>query len=210
MQRNRKTVLIDYGIGNLHSMQKALEAVGADVVRSGEPDDILGAARLVLPGVGAFGSCARALRDAGLEEPVLAAVARSVPLLGVCVGMQLLFEEGFEKGRHRGLGLLPGSVRRFPDSVAREAKVPHVGWNRIRPASDHALVASLPATAWVYFVHSYIAMPENETDVIASAYYGVDFPAMVGRNRVFGVQFHPEKSRSAGLSVLRNYVRLID
>lgn len=207
-------VLIDYGIGNLRSVQKALEAIGVEALRTGDPDAVRAADKLILPGVGAFGACADALREHGLEEPVMEAVERGAPLLGVCVGMQLLFEMSEEKGEHRGLGLLPGRIVRFPadltDSEGRRLKVPHVGWNRVVPTGDSPLTEGLEDEAYVYFVHSYYAQPARESDVLATTPYGVDFPSVVGRNRVFGVQFHPEKSQSAGLQILRNFVERIE
>ncbi|MFW5973308.1 MAG: imidazole glycerol phosphate synthase subunit HisH [Bacteroidota bacterium] len=197
----------------LRSVQKAVEAVGASPIRSGDPDDVRGASKLILPGVGAFGACASALRGHGLEEPVLDAVRKGVPLLGVCVGMQLLFEASEEMGEHAGLGILPGRVVRFPADMQEDGrllKVPHMGWNRLRPAAaDSPLLNGLEEDAYVYFVHSYFADAEPR-DVLATCRYGIDFPAVVGRNNVFGVQFHPEKSQAAGLRILRNFVESIE
>ena len=202
--------IIDYGIGNLRSVQKAFEAAGARVVRSGDPQAIASASKLVLPGVGAFGMCASRLRRLGLEEPIKQAVEAGVPLLGVCVGMQLLFESGEERGRHRGLGLLPGRIVRFDRDLAqtngRSLKIPHVGWNRLDVQTASPLTSGLSTDAYVYFVHSYHAAPTVAGDVIATTAYGIDFPAIVGRNRVYGVQFHPEKSQHDGLRILRNFV----
>ncbi len=145
---------------------------------------------------------------------MLEAVSRGSALLGVCVGMQLLFDRSTEKGSHRGLGLLPGTVERFPDTLSNgrdnRLKVPHVGWNRLAPSSNHEMLGDLPSDAYVYFVHSYIARPQHSDDVLAITNYGVSFPSVVGRNRVFGVQFHPEKSQKAGLQILRNFVERIE
>lgn len=203
-------VLIDYGIGNLRSVQKAVEAVGHSVFRSGNPADVLSADKLILPGVGAFGSCADALRHHRLEEPLLDAVSRGVPLLGVCVGMQLLFHGSEEMGSHRGLGLLPGRVVRFasdqmPAGAERPLKVPHMGWNSLERRKSDPLLDGLTRDTYVYFVHSYYADAEPEV-VLATSSYGIDFPAVVGRNHIFGVQFHPEKSQHAGLKILRNFL----
>ena len=218
--------LVDYGIGNLRSLEKAFEHVGARVERTSDPDRIGAAKKLVVPGVGAFGACADALDAHGLTGPVRAAAGRGVPLLGVCVGMQLLFEgsdERFGGAAPAGLGLLPGRVVRFADAtvdeeepdgtlVARRLKVPHMGWSPLRPAAPPSgaspLLDGLPDGAHVYFVHSYHAAPADPHDVVAWADYGVAFPAVVGRNRVFGVQFHPEKSQGAGLRILRNFAAL--
>ena len=208
------TTIIDYGIGNLRSLEKAFEAAGVEVERTGDPAALARAERLVLPGVGAFGACADELRERGLVAPVLGAVRRGVPLLGVCVGMQLLFDESEERGTHAGLGLLPGRVVRF-ERGEEGLKVPHMGWNRLdclpRPGGGqqgHPLLEGLDAGAFVYFVHSYHAEAEEASDVLASASYGRAFPVVVGRGDVMGAQFHPEKSGPAGLRLLRNFSAL--
>ena len=198
------TTIIDYGIGNLRSLQKAFEAAGVEVERTGDPAAVARAERLVLPGVGAFGACADELRGRGLDGPVLDAVERGVPLLGVCVGMQLLFDASEERGTHAGLGLLPGRVVRFEEGEER-LKVPHMGWNRLDAQREHPLLDGLAADAFVYFVHSYHAEAADASDVLASATYGKPFPAIVGRGNVAGAQFHPEKSGPAGLRLLRNF-----
>ena len=205
------TTIVDYGIGNLRSLQKAFEAAGVSVERTGDPAAVARAERLVLPGVGAFGACADELRERGLDRPVLDAVERGVPLLGVCVGMQLLFDQSEERPRpdgqaHAGLGLLPGRIVRFQEEVAGERlKVPHMGWNRLDVQREHSLLDGLAADAFVYFVHSYHAEAAEPGDVLASASYGHPFPAIVGRGHVAGAQFHPEKSGPAGLRLLRNF-----
>ena len=198
------TTIIDYGIGNLRSLQKAFEAAGVAVERTGDAAALARAERLVLPGVGAFGACADELRGRGLDGPVLDAVERGVPLLGVCVGMQLLFDASEERGTHAGLGLLPGRVVRFEEGEER-LKVPHMGWNRLDAQREHPLLDGLDADAFVYFVHSYHAEAADASDVLASATYGKPFPALVGRANVAGAQFHPEKSGPAGLRLLRNF-----
>lgn len=213
--------LVDYGIGNLRSLEKAFHAVGVEVVRTHDADAIRRAERLVLPGVGAFGACINTIRAMGLEVPIKAAVADGVPLLGVCVGMQMLFESSAEHGAHAGLGLLAGTVVRFPDGMTeddedpqrgtltqRVLKVPHLGWSPVTATPPSPLLGGLDAGAHFYFVHSYHAAPADASDVIGTARYGVDFPALVGRGRVFGAQFHPEKSQHAGLRLLRNFARL--
>ena len=198
------TTIVDYGIGNLRSLQKAFEAAGVEVERTGDPAALARAERLVLPGVGAFGACADELRERRLDQPVLDAVERGVPLLGVCVGMQLLFDASEERGDHAGLGLLPGRVVRFEEGEER-LKVPHMGWNRLDVQREHPLLDGLAADAFVYFVHSYHAEAREASDVLASASYGKPFPAIVGRGHVAGAQFHPEKSGPAGLRLLRNF-----
>lgn len=222
--------IIDYGIGNLRSIEKAFQAVGVEVLRTDRIADIERAERLVLPGVGAFGACAAEIRRRGLERPILDAVESGKPFLGVCVGMQLLFDEGEEMGRHRGLGILPGRVIKFagqpaptmvfcegvpdtpePDVRAegKPLKVPHMGWNRIVPERTGPLLEGIEPGAYFYFVHSYHALPEDARDVIAHCDYGLPFPAIVGRNNVFGVQFHPEKSQKNGLDILRNFSTIL-
>ena len=202
------TTIIDYGIGNLRSLAKAFAAAGVAAKRTGDPDRVAAAERLVLPGVGAFGACADELRQRGLADVVVERARAGVPLLGVCVGMQLLFEASDERGRHAGLGLLPGRVVRFAPALAdadgQRLKVPHMGWNRLDVARPHAVLDGAEAD-WVYFVHSYHAAPAEPSDVLATARYGADVPAVVGRGNVVGVQFHPEKSAGAGLAMLRRF-----
>ena len=199
------TTIIDYGIGNLRSLHKAFLAAGVEAVRTDDAGAIAEAERLVLPGVGAFGACADELRRRGLARLVVARAEAGVPLLGVCVGMQLLFETSEERGEHAGLGLLPGRVVRFPDLLGADGarlKVPHMGWNRLDIVNDHPVLGG--TSPYVYFVHSYHAHAEPG-DVLATATYGEAFPAVVGRGNVVGVQFHPEKSAASGLAMLRRF-----
>jgi glutamine amidotransferase len=205
--------LIDYGAGNVRSVQKALEAVGAEVQLTQAPDAILTAEKVVLPGVGAFGDCMASLRRAGLVDALYRVVELSRPLLGICVGMQVLFEEGEERGRHAGLGLLPGRVIRFSfcSPLVGEGfplKIPHTGWNQIEPIEAHPLFHGLPPGAWAYFNHAYYcqAWPEH---ILAATDYGGPFPSVVGRGQVYGIQFHPEKSQAVGLRILRNFVERV-
>lgn len=195
--------MIDYGLGNVRSVQKALEHVAADVVLTADPEVILRAEKLVLPGVGAFGAGMAALRKRGLVTAIQEAVGQGTPLLGICLGMQLLFEESEEFGRHRGLSLLRGWVVRFP---VNELKIPHVGWNQIEHDGEHPLLKGVPDGARAYFVHSLYCEPTDPGDVIARTTYGIPFAAIVGRGNVTGIQFHPEKSQQVGLRILRNFV----
>ena len=199
--------VVDYGIGNLRSLEKALIHVGSPVLRTDCAEDIAMADRLILPGVGAFGACIQAIRLRKLEQPILDAVARGVPFLGVCVGMQMLFETGLERGTFPGLGLLPGRVVPF-ELTDRRLKIPHMGWNLVTPRYDNALLKGLSADARCYFVHSYHPASTREADILATTNYGYDFPSIVARANVYGVQFHPEKSHRVGLHILSNFVEL--
>ena len=203
--------LIDYGGSNLRSVQKALEAVGARAEVTADPEVVRRAAKLVLPGVGAFGAGMAALRARGLDAAAAEAVGTGAWLLGICLGMQFLFDESDEMGQHAGLGLLAGRVTRFPADLraaGRPLKVPHVGWNEIEHDGRHALLAGVASGAHAYFVHSYICAPRDEADVLARAEYGGPFAAVAGRGRVLGIQFHPEKSQRVGLQILRNFAAL--
>jgi glutamine amidotransferase len=205
---NKPITMIDYGGSNLRSVQKALEAVGADVRVTADPDEVRRAAKLVLPGVGAFGAGMAALRARGLDAATREAVDQGAPLLGICLGMQFLFDASDEMGRHTGLGLIPGSVTRFPADLRagdRPLKVPHVGWNEIDHDATHPLLAGVAPGAHAYFVHSYVCVPADPSDVLARADYGGPFTAIVGRGRVLGIQFHPEKSQRVGLRILSNF-----
>jgi imidazole glycerol-phosphate synthase subunit HisH len=192
--------VLDYGSGNLHSVSRALAHVGADVRVVDRPQDVVGDAVLI-PGVGHFGQCARALRDAGFEGPIRAAVDRGRPVIGVCVGMQILFDAS-EEDDERGLGILTGAVRRLPKSV----RVPHMGWNTVAWAGRrHPFVADIPDQTSFYFVHSYA--PDLGVDAVGAAEHGRAFAAVVARDNVFATQFHPEKSGEAGLQLYANIVR---
>lgn len=197
--------IVDYGVGNLRSVQKALERVGAEAVVTSAPEVLDAALGVILPGVGAFGDAMSNLQSRKLLPPVLRQVEQRKPLLGICLGMQLLFEESEEMGRHPGLGLLPGRVVRFPEG---ELKVPHIGWNQLRHAKGPLLEGIVPG-AYAYFVHSYYAVPQEPGDVLARTDYGVEFASVVGRDRVWGAQFHPEKSQEVGLRLLQNFWRLV-
>jgi glutamine amidotransferase len=205
--------IVDYGVGNLRSVQKALERVGATAIVSGEPAALEAARGIVLPGVGAFGDGMANLRARSLVAPLLRQVEAGKPLLGICLGMQLLFDESEEMGIHPGLGLLPGRVVRFAED---ELRVPHVGWNQLRFAicdlrfTIGGLVAGIADGAYAYFVHSYYAMPEEPGDVLATTEYGVEFASVVGRGKVWGAQFHPEKSQEVGLQLLANFAALVE
>jgi glutamine amidotransferase len=197
-------VLIDAGTGNLRSVQKALEAVGANVLRTDDPKKVVSGGRVVLPGVGAFGDFMSGLRARGLEEAINDAAQRGIPLLGICVGMQALFEVGEEMGEHKGMGLMQGKVVKFADSLS--VKIPHTGWNQLEAKNDARLFDQVNAGAYVYFNHSYYCQPWNSSDVLATTDYGINFACAVHRENIFGVQFHPEKSQMVGLRILKNFL----
>jgi len=201
---NKEIVLIDAGTGNLRSVQKALEAVGANVLRTDDPKKVISGGRIVLPGVGAFGDFMSGLRARGLEEAVNDTVQRGIPLLGICVGMQALFEVGEEMGEHKGLGLLQGKVVKFADSLS--VKIPHTGWNQLEVKNDARLFDQVDAGAYVYFNHSYYCQPQNSSDILATTDYGMNYACAVQCENIFGVQFHPEKSQAVGLKILKNFL----
>lgn len=206
-------VVIDYGSGNLLSVSKALEkAGGGNVIVSRNPEDLARASHLVLPGVGAFGDCRRNLDQAGLVTPILEHLQDGNPFLGICVGMQLLFTEGHEFGRHGGLNLIPGAVISFqrhqPDPMdpERHLKVPHMGWNPVSQTCPHPLWRQIPDQAHFYFVHSYHGVPDDPRHQVGASHYGLPFAAAVARENIFATQFHPEKSQRFGLQLLENFV----
>ena len=209
----RSIVVVDYGVGNLRNVYKALEAAGAAARVITAPDGLADAAGIVLPGVGAFGDAAANLRAAGFEAPLLAAVAAGTPLLGICVGMQLLFDESEEMGRHRGLGIIPGRVVRFPGDMTapdgRLYKVPQIGWNQLHHNETDPLLAGVPDGAYTYFVHSYYCAPDNASHIVATTDYGIHYASVVRRGNVWGIQCHPEKSQAVGLRILRNFVKIV-
>lgn len=202
--------IVDYGMGNLRSAQKGLEKAGHAAVITDDVAEIEQADGVVLPGVGAFKDCYEGLASRGLVEPVKAAAASGKPFLGICVGMQLLFEESEEGGVSPGLGIFPGRVVRFPDAHATGLKVPHMGWNQLARVAGHdcPILDATSASPYVYFVHSYYPRPADPSLVLATANYGLDFAAVVGRGNVFACQFHPEKSQQEGINLLRSFGNL--
>ncbi len=199
-------VIVDYGMANLRSVQKALEKVGQSAVISGDPNRIGTAAKVVLPGVGAFRDAIARLREAGLVAPLVDHIRGGKPFLGICLGLQLLFTRSHEDGEYGGLDLLPGEVVRFPEQPG--LKVPHMGWNQLRVRRPSPLLRDLPAGAAVYFVHSYYAAPQNPGVVAAEADYPAPFAAALWHENIHATQFHPEKSQKVGLAMLANFARL--
>jgi len=200
----KEVILIDAGTGNLRSVQKALEIVGAKVTRTDGPQNVLLGKPIVLPGVGAFGDFMSGLQAKGLDDAVNEVAFRGLPLLGICVGMQALFEIGEEMGDHEGLGLLRGTVVKFADSLS--VKIPHTGWNQIEPKKETLLFSRVNHGAYVYFNHSFYCQPGDFSDVIAETEYGIRYACAVRRENIFGVQFHPEKSQTVGLQILKNFL----
>ncbi|MFC5651957.1 imidazole glycerol phosphate synthase subunit HisH [Paenibacillus solisilvae] len=195
--------IIDYGMGNLHSVSKAVERLGYEVIVTADAKEIMDADGAILPGVGAFGDAMQNLKNTGLEEVAKFYAASGKPLLGICLGMQLLFSESEEYGRHEGLNLLPGKVIRFRGDY----KVPHMGWNKLNFLQNSPLFEGLEG-GHVYFVHSFHAKPEQQSDLLATTDYNQQVTAIVGRGNVYGMQFHPEKSGELGMSLLRNFLAL--
>jgi len=196
-----RVAIVDYGVGNLRSVEKAFAATGCEALISGDEVVLRAAERLVLPGVGAFGACMKALTERGLDRVVREKASAGTPLLGVCVGMQMLFEESDEFGSTPGLGLLKGIVRRF----GNELVVPQVGWNRIHQKREHGLFAGVEEGAFCYFVHSFYCQPGDAEVVVGETEYGQRYASVVARGNICGVQFHPEKSQDVGLRMLKNF-----
>lgn len=196
--------IVDFGVGNLHSIRRGLELAGAQAKITNEPDEIAAADAIVLPGVGAFKS---AMQELGSNLDIIKqATSAGKPLLGICLGMQLLLAWSEEGGHTEGLGLIPGKVIKLP----RTQKVPHMGWNSLEIKRGHPFLADVQSGAHVYFVHSYLVQSEDEAAVLATSTYGIEFPAVVARGAVIGTQFHPEKSGGAGLQMLQNFVRMVE
>ncbi|HEV2707939.1 MAG TPA: imidazole glycerol phosphate synthase subunit HisH [Pyrinomonadaceae bacterium] len=196
-----RVCIIDYGVGNLRSVEKAFAAAGAEASVTSDEQVLRGAERLVLPGVGAFRACMEALKARGFDQLVRVRVGEGTPLLGVCVGMQMLFEESEEFGETVGLGFLGGRVRRFDGDL----HVPQVGWNQVRWRTPHPLREGLEDGAYFYFVHSFYCEPREPDDVLGETEYGAQYASVVARGRICGVQFHPEKSQATGLRLLKNF-----
>ena len=199
--------VIDYGAGNLRSVLHALNHLGVENIRLiREPHELKQPDKIILPGVGAFGAGMQQLHQQNLVTPLKEALLAGIPYLGICLGMQFLFEYSDEMGNHEGLGILPGHVTRFPPTPG--LKVPHMGWNQLNQQQSSPLLKGIPAQSSVYFVHSYYCAPANPADLVASVDYGLPFAAVVQRDNIFGVQFHPEKSQRTGLRLLTNFLEL--
>ncbi len=201
--------IVDYGMGNLRSVQKALEHVGAEARIVSDPAQLPAAEKIVLPGVGAFRDAIARLRSHKLDVPILDAVRRGTPLMGICLGLQMLFETSYEDGEHVGLGVFPGKVVRFQFGPEQSAlRVPHMGWNGIRWTRPCPMLQGVAQDSYVYFCHSYYVAPTQADITCTSTDYGLEFTSSVWSGNVFATQFHPEKSQAVGLKILENFVKL--
>ena len=196
--------ILDYGVGNLFSLRSSFAAIGAEAVVTADPSVIRAADKLILPGVGAFEDAARKLKESGLDLVLKEEVAKGKPLMGICLGMQLLFEKSYEYGEHEGLGLLKGSILPFSGKISETYKIPHIGWNKLSLVKDIPLWKYVKEGDYVYFVHSFFA-EIDEDHTAATAEYGINFTAAVAKNNIYGCQFHPEKSGNVGLGILRGF-----
>ncbi|MBI5183468.1 MAG: imidazole glycerol phosphate synthase subunit HisH [Nitrospinae bacterium] len=200
-------VIVDYGMGNLRSVQKGFERVGYTAVITNDPNKVGDADAIVLPGVGAFRDCMRNLNKSGLIDPIKEFINKGKPFLGICLGLQLLFTESEEFGVHKGLDIIKGRVIRFPDAsnTTTNIKIPHMGWNSVRIRNRVSIFEGIPDDSYFYFVHSYYVVPKDEDVIAMTTNYGVEFTSAIVKGNLFAVQFHPEKSQELGLKILRNF-----
>lgn len=196
--------IIDYGVGNLRSVEKAFTSQDIEAVVTSDVKILSKADKLVLPGVGAFKACMDGLKARGFDELVLESANAGKPIIGLCVGLQMMFDEGHEFGVHKGLGLMPGRVVKFPEKL----RVPHIGWNQVEFKKDHPIFNGLTSQTFFYFVHSYYVEARDESNVLGVTDYGMRYASICGRDNIVGVQFHPEKSQTAGLKLLKNFAEL--
>jgi glutamine amidotransferase len=200
--------IIDYGMGNLRSVQKGFEKIGADAVITADPQTVLAADKIVLPGVGAFRDCMHNLEQAGFVDPILRVIAEGRPFLGICVGMQLLFTDSVEFGLYKGLNVIPGHVLRFPEDMtvtAEKLKVPQMGWNQLHFKRRPPAFEGIADDSNVYFVHSYYVKPDNDDVIATTTDYGFEFCSSIWKDNIVATQFHPEKSQDVGLRILKNF-----
>ena len=199
--------IVDYGVGNLFSLKSSFAAIGAEVVVTADPAVLTAADKIILPGVGAFEDAANKLRETGMADLLKKLAAEDKPLMGICLGMQLLFKKSYEYGCHEGLGLIPGSVRPIADVAPKALKIPHIGWNALKFQGESPLFSGIQDGDCVYFVHSFYAT-DCDSSVIATCEYGAELTAAVAKGNVYGCQFHPEKSGKVGLAILKAFVEL--
>jgi len=198
--------IVDYGMGNLRSVQKAFERLSVSAAICTDPAELANCDKLVVPGVGAFRDAITELRRQGFDEPIKAHISAGKPFLGICLGLQLLFDVSYEDGTWEGLGIVPGKVVRFPEK--NELKVPHMGWNAVTAVPGCPLFSSIPSDSYFYFVHSYYVVPDDESVVVGQTEYGLRFASVIQRGKMFATQFHPEKSQKLGLQLLNNFAEL--
>ncbi len=198
--------IVDYGMGNLRSVQKGFEKIGAEAIISRDPAQIKDSEKVVLPGVGAFPECMKNLANFGLIDPIIDFIKSDRPFLGICLGLQLLFDESEEFGLHSGLKVIPGKVKAFDRNMG--LKIPHMGWNQVNFKKDVPIFMNIPDGAWFYFVHSYYVDPSDKEDIAATTNYGIEFTCAVSRGNLYALQFHPEKSQDNGLKILSNFAGL--
>ncbi len=196
--------IIDYGVGNLFSLKSSFKAIGEDAIVTNDEKIIDGCDRIILPGVGAFGDAAKKLNESGMQEVLFNEVKKGKPVMGICLGMQLLFDESYEFGVHKGLGLIKGSIVPFAGRIDKDLRIPQIGWNSLKLYNDSPIFKDLNNGDYVYFVHSYFADCDKK-NVIATSDYGIEFTAAVEKDNVFGCQFHPEKSGDVGLKILKSF-----
>lgn len=196
--------IIDYGVGNLFSLKSSFDMIGAETIVTGDKEEIKKADKIILPGVGAFGDAAQKLRESGLDTVIKEEAQNKKPILGICLGMQLLLQKSFEYGEHEGLGLIKGEIRPIKEVIPSDLKIPHIGWNKLNFTKPSPLFKYIKDQDFVYFVHSYYGAKCDES-VIATSDYGYPLTAAVGKDNVFGCQFHPEKSGSVGLNILKAF-----
>ncbi len=199
-----RIAIIDYGVGNLRSVEKAFTSQGIEAVVTSDETVLRSADKLVLPGVGAFKACMDGLKARGFDELVLEAAGAGKPIIGLCVGLQMMFDEGHEFGIHKGLGLMPGRVVKFPEKL----RVPHIGWNQVEFKHQHKVFNGLPSQTFFYFVHSFYVEAADQSCVLGETDYGMLYASICGRDNIVGVQFHPEKSQTAGLKLLSNFAEM--
>ena len=206
METQSEVTIINYGMGNLHSVQKGFEKVGISTTISQDPKDILNAKRIVLPGVGAFKDCMENLNRLNLLDPILKSIETGKPYLGICLGLQILFTESDEFGPSPGLGIFPGRVRRF---MALDIKIPHMGWNQVNFSKQIPCLQDISDGTFFYFVHSYHVDPLDEDIIATTTNYGIEFVSSISKDNIFACQFHPEKSQKEGLKILKNFGRAL-
>ncbi len=200
--------IVDYGMGNLRSVSKGFESQGLPVTVTRNTDDIRKSSGLVLPGVGAFGDCVRNLKEFGLVESIIESINEDKPFLGICLGLQILFEESEESPGLNGLGIFKGRVVRFPRGNGKKLKIPHMGWNQVELTGELRVLSGIPQGSWFYFVHSYYPEPKQKDIITGKTTYGADFTCAVSKGNIFACQFHPEKSSTLGLKILENFAIL--